>query len=226
MKKKTEFLTGLSLALLAILIVFLTEQFLKPPYAVKSAVKVFCFMGAMLLYCKLTNRKFCDAVNFHRIKNARPILVCMLFFFAGTAAAFLLFRGFLDLDGIRRSLMVKEGLTKRNCIFVFLYIILCNSFLEESFFRGFVTGLFKDFRNKKVGRIVSAVLFSLYHIGIFAAWFSPFIFLLCIVGLALVGLFLQWLSERHGSILASTVTHACANVAIDIIGALLIFEVL
>ena len=223
MKEKKKFPVGIILALLALTAVFLTEQIFKPGYAWKSAVKVIAFIGAIAGYCAFSKERFTDVIRFRKIRNPKPILICMLCFFAGTAAAFLLFRGFLDLPGIRQSLMTKENLTKSNCLFVFLYIILCNSFLEESFFRGFVSGLFSD---KRVGGVCSAILFSLYHIGIFVTWFSPFIFCLCLVGLAAVGLFLQWLTEKHGSILAGYITHACANVAIDIIGFLLIFELI
>lgn len=221
MKKQKEFLTGVILTLLAVAAVFITEQVFQPGYALKSAIKVLSFMGAVLLYCSITRRKLTDVIRLNKIENPKPLLFYMLCFFVGTAAAFLIFGDFLDLPGIRQSLMTKENLTKNNCIFVFLYIIFCNSFLEESFFRGFVSGIFP---NKRAGSIFSAVLFSLYHIGIFATWFSPFIFVLCLAGLAAVGLFLQWLSEKYKSVLASYITHACANVAIDIIGILLIFE--
>lgn len=223
MNKKQKLSIGITLALMAVIIVFVTEQVFQPGYALKSAVKVLSFMGAILLYKVFTRQKYTDVIRFHKIKNIKPILICMLCFFAGMTIAFFVFRGFLDLQNIRQSLVTKEKLTKENCIFVFLYIILCNSFLEESFFRGFVSGIFP---NKWLGRVFSAVLFSLYHIGIFITWFNPLIFVLCIVGLAAVGLFLQWLSEKFESILASYITHACANVAINIIGALLIFEVI
>lgn len=223
MNKQQKLYVGVILALSAVMIVFVTEQVLQPGYALKSFVKILSFMGAILLYKAFTRQKFTDVIRFHKIKNRKPILICMLCFFVGMAAAFFIFRGFLNLQSIRQSLVTKEKLTKDNCIFVFLYIILCNSFLEESFFRGFVSGVFPD---RRLGSVFSAVLFSLYHIGIFITWFNPFVFVFCIVGLTAVGLFLQWLSDRFGSILASYITHACANIAINIIGALLIFEVI
>ena len=74
--------------------------------------------------------------------------------------------------------------------------------------------------------MISAVLFSLYHIGIFVTWFSVPLFILCVAGLAGVGLFLQWVSEKFRSIAASYVVHASANISINVIGALLIFGVI
>ena len=223
MNQKQKLLVGIIPALLAVVIVFVTEQVIQPGYTLKSLVKIMSFMGAILIYQAFTRQKFTDVIRLHKIKNIKPILICMLCFFVGMIIAFFVFRDFLDLQSIRQSLVTKEKLTKENCIFVFLYIILCNSFLEESFFRGFVSGVFP---NKQLGRAFSAILFSLYHIGIFITWFNPFIFVSCIAGLTAVGLFLQGLSEKFDSIMASYVTHACANVAINIIGALLIFEVI
>lgn len=214
---------GIALALAALIIVFVTEQVLQPTYFLKSAIKAVAFMGAILLYCKLMHQKFTDVISLHKVKNIKPILVYMLCFLVGTAVIFFAFKNYIDLQSIKQNLIAKENLTKGNCLFVFLYIIVCNSFLEESFFRGFVSGVLD---NKRIGYVISAVLFSLYHIGIFITWFNPFIFALCIAGLTAVGLFLQWLVQKYESILASYITHACANIAINIVGALLIFELI
>lgn len=221
-EKQIRFL-GILLSVLGVLVVFSVEQFLQPGYWIKSTVKLVIFLGTILLYSVFSGKPFSETVRLQRIQRVRPLLLCMLLFFAGTALLFVILKGQLDLQSIKQSLMQKENLTKENCIFVFLYIIFCNSFLEESFFRGFVFQLFRD---KKAGAVFSAVLFSLYHVGIFVTWFNPFVFLFCIVGLTAVGLFLQWISEKFNSILAGYITHACANTVINIIGALLLWRIL
>ena len=222
MNKKNRIL-GIILALAAIAAVFVTEQYIKPGYAVKSAVKLCCFGGAILAYSLMTHKRPSEVINLHKLKKAKTLIISALFCFVGIGVAFLLFRNQIDLEGIKQSLMSKENLTKENCLFVFAYIIIVNSFLEESFFRGFISNLFS---NRKIGVIVSAVLFSLYHIGIVAGWFNPLVFAVSIIGLACVGLFLQWLSGRYHTIAASWLAHGCANLAINIIGALLIFGLL
>ena len=218
-----QWIAGLAFAGLALILVFLTEQIWKPGYFVKSAVKLALFGGAIVLYALLCGRKVRNVISLKRPGNVRKLLACILLFFFGIAILFLLFRSRIDMASIRESLVTKEGLTKRNCFFVFAYIIVVNSFLEEAFFRGFLSGLIP---NRKVGVMISALLFSLYHIGIIGTWFHPAILLLCIVGLALVGLFLQYLSGRYESIAAGWIVHASANVAINTIGALLIFGIL
>ena len=214
---------GLFLALLAVFVVFLVEQLLQPAYWVKSALKAAAFFGAIVLYAAISKQPLSEAIRLHRLKKPKPLLLGMLFFFAGVVLLFVCFRGQLDLSKIKQSLTRKEQLTQKNCLFVFSYIIVCNAFLEEAFFRGFV---FQLFEKKNVGALVSGLLFSLYHIGIFITWFNPFLFALCVIGLAAVGLFLQWVSEQYQSIAASYLIHACANVAINTIGALLVFGVL
>ena len=222
-KEKKMRIAGGMIALVALGIVLYTEQVIKPVYFIKSAVKVASFGGAVLLYALLSGQKLREIIRLHKPKKLGGLIACIALFFLGIGVLFLLFRSQLDLASIRESLVTKEGLTKRNCFFVFAYIILVNSFLEESFFRGFVSGLIP---NRKVGFPVSAVLFSLYHIGIIGGWFHPAILALCIAGLAVVALFLQYLLERYHSVVASYLVHASANVAINTIGALMIFNIL
>ena len=212
---------GLALAVCACVIVAATEEVIRPSYAVKSLVKAGCWMGTVVLYALISHRKLEDVIRLHRTKEMKRPAIAALACFLGIFAAFALLKNQLDLPAIRSPLMAKEKLTRENCLSVFAYIIVVNSFLEEAFFRGFVFQLMMD---RKTGALVSALLFAVYHIGIVATWFNPLVFALCIIGLAGVGLFLQWLSER--SIIGSWLPHAAANTAINLIGALLIFEIL
>ena len=214
---------GLMLALAALTGVFLVEQALQPSYWVKSAVKALAFSVPVVVYAVLSKISLWETIGLRKLSGAKPLFLAMLLFLAGTMLLFLIFRAELDLAGIRQSLMQKENLTRENCLFVFGYIIICNSFLEEAFFRGFV---FRLFHRKITGALISAALFSVYHIGIFITWFNPMIFLLCVSGLAGVGLFLQWLKEKYHTIAASYVVHASANISINVIGAMLIFGIL
>lgn len=223
LNRKKEIIIGISLAIIAVIIVFVTEQFFKPVYLIKSIVKVLSFVSAMVIYSISTHKKLFEVIHLRKIRRIRPLVICMLLFLVGMLVVFLIFKRFIDLNNIKQNLLQKENLTKDNCLYVFSYIVLCNSLLEESFFRGFVTGVFD---NRLLGAIISSILFSLYHIGIFISWFNPIIFVLCVIGLSIVGLFLQWISEKYDSILASYMTHGCANVSINIIGFLLIMGII
>ncbi len=216
-------LCGIALALAAIVSVFAVEQVIQPEYWIKSVFKVSAFLGAIFVYAVLTKQNLTEVIGLRKIEKIKPLIFCMILFFSGIVVSFFMFKTQIDLVNIKQSLINKENLTKENCLFVFLYIILCNSFLEESFFRGFV---FKLFDNKIIGAWFGSVMFSLYHIGIFITWFNPLIFLISLTGLTVVGLILQWIAEKYNTILASYITHACANVAINMIGVLLIFEII
>ncbi len=216
-------LLGIFLALIAISLAFAVEQIIQPEYWIKSLFKVSAFLGSIIIYSAYTKEKLTETIRLHKIEKAKPLLFCMFLFFVGIAVAFLIFKNQLDLVNIKHNLTNKENLTKENCLFAFSYIIFCNSFLEECFFRGFI---FRLFKSKKIGALFGSVVFSLYHIGIFITWFNPFIFTLALIGLTIVGLFLQWLVEKYDTILASYITHACANIGINIIGILLIFDII
>ena len=223
MNEKKSKIISIILVISVLVFAFIEELYLKPGYLVKSIIKVSTFGGIILLYAFMAKKKLTEVINLHKIKKFGVLLGCIALFFIGIGILFLIFKNNINLESIRQSLVTKEGLTKENCLFAFAYIIFINSFLEEAFFRGFISGMLG---NKIWGYVVSAVLFSIYHIGIIGGWFNPFVFIICVVGLAIVGLFLQWVSNHFKTILASYLVHASANVAINIIGALLLFGVL
>lgn len=211
------------LTIAALVIAFIMELYIKPVYLIKCIVKVSTFGGIIVLYAALTKNKFKEIINFHKPEKIAILIASILVFFVGIGILFFIFKNQIEWGGIRESLTTKEGFTKENCFFGFAYIIIFNSFLEEAFYRGFFPRLIS---NKVVGYIISALLFSIYHIGIIGSWFNIPIFIICVVGLAIVGLFLQWISIRYKTIVANWMVHASANIAINIIGTLLLFGIL
>ena len=223
MDEKKCRIISIVLAALVLILAFAVEWFIQPGYLIKSIIKVASFGGAILLYAALSKKKMPEIINLRKPEKIGILIICILVFSVGIGILFLIFKNQISWTGIKQSLVTKEGLTKQNCFFVFGYIIIVNSFLEEAFFRGFIPELFQK---KLPGYIISAVLFSVYHIGIIGSWFNLLVFLVCVIGLTLVGLFLQWLSIRYKSIAANWMVHASANIAINIIGTLLIFDIL
>lgn len=116
-----------------------------------------------------------------------------------------------------------QAITKSVYPFVFLHIVLVNSFLEEFFFRGF---LFRNFYlqgKKTYAYLFSSVLFSLYHIGIFQSWFSVPMVIFCLVGLVFAGIFFCEVDRRCQNIYGGWLIHLGANVGINVIGAWLFY---
>ncbi len=207
------FLAGMSAA----------EQILSPPYAIKSAVKVILILLLTGIGMKLSGKDWKACIRFRKMQHPAALIAIMIAVIPAVLLGFYLLRNQLDLPAIRQGLMEKEQLTKQNCLFVFAYIALCNSFLEEAFFRGFLTESFRSAGLKKSGDAVSALAFAVYHLGIVDSWLSLPMLLLCIGLLFCAALFLQWVCDRYDSMKASWLVHGCANLAINAVGILLIF---
>lgn len=213
-------------AVLAIAVIGFLSYFegaLRPSYWYKSLVKAFCFLSAVLIWCRLYREDLKEALHIRKKLPSKKLLVFMFLVYLGIIAAYVILRDQIDLSGIRESLLNKEGLTKKNFIFIFSYIIIVNSFLEEGFFRGFLYHAFADNGKKTTGMLLSSFLFAVYHLGIVATWFHPLILLLCIAGLMGAGIFLQLICEREDNLLASWIVHGFANLAINTIGVFMLF---
>ena len=220
MTEKKAKIICIILSILILIFAYIEEVYIQPGYLIKCIIKVSTFGGVILLYAALTKKKVLDIINLKKPEKIGKLLGGIALFFVGMFILFFIFKNQIEWSGIRQSLVDKEGFTKENCLIAFAYIIIFNSFLEEAFFRGFLSGIFTK---KWVGYIISALLFSAYHIGVVGGWFPIPIFVICISGLVLVALFLQWLNSHHKTIIANWIVHASANIAINVIGTLLIF---
>lgn len=192
---------------------------LRPPYAVKSAVKVLLFLALPLVYARIDENFSWKALfSAPRGTILRAAALGGAVFYAILLAAFLL-RGVLDLDAIESQLGENAGVSGENFLFVALYISLCNSLLEEFFFRGFAFFALRDRAGRSFAYAFSALSFALYHTAMMLGWFSLPLFLLALFGLAAGGVIFNWLDERSGSIFPSWAVHICANLAINSVGA-------
>ena len=223
MREKTIRIICFVLVVAAVVLSYFFEQYLNPGYLYKSIVKVVSFGGIIALYTILSKKNFFEVIRLKKTVKIIKLAGAIAFFFAGATALFFIFKNVISWENIRSTLVSREGLTRENCIFVYLYIVVVNSFLEEAFFRGLIPELFTK---KKLGYALSAVLFSAYHIGIIGTWFNVPLFILCVVGLVLVGLFLQFLSVKFETIAADWMVHASGNLALNAIGVLIMFEVI
>lgn len=223
MTEKKAKIICLVLAILILIFAFIEEIYIRPEYLIKCIIKISTFGGVILLYSALTKKKIVDIINLKKPEKIGTLIGGIAFFFVGMIVVFLIFKNRINLSGIKDSLGAKEGFTRENCLYAFAYIIIFNSFLEEAFFRGFLPGLFSK---KWPGYIVSAFLFSAYHIGIVGNWFNIPILLIAISGLVLVALFLQWINAHYKTIVANWLVHASANIVINSIGVLLFFDII
>lgn len=222
MLKKDKLLIPLSV-LLCCAVMAVVDGVIRPHYFVKSAIKLCLFLLVPLLFAK--QRKV-SALAVLR-PDKRAILTGLslgLGTFVLILGGYFLLRPYLDLSAIPEALMENGGITKEIFPFVALYIALCNSLLEEFFFRGFAYITLKKETSPRFAMIFSATAFAAYHMAIMDGWLSPLLFALAIIALFGCGVFFNLLNIRRERIFASWLTHLFANLAINTIGMILLWS--
>lgn len=211
-----------ALILLCIATIAYMDLVVRPPYFVKTAVKApifFCVPLVYALFCK-------DFKPFSVLKPQKEGLrmACLLglAIYVVVLGTYLIANGLVDLSGIRQSLEQNLGIDQQNFIYIGLYVSICNSFLEEWFFRGFVFHRFKTI-SRGLGYLVSSTAFAIYHIAIMDGMFGWELYLLVLAGLFAGGTIFNYLNERHNSIYPSWFCHFFANFAMNTIGFFLFF---
>ena len=193
------------------------DGILQPGYAVKSAVKILLFFAlpAALLY---PERKY--AFSFTKPDKGSVIwgFGLGLLTLGVILGGYHLLRHIIDLSSIPDALSKDAGITADNFLYVSLYICLCNSFLEEFFFRGFAYLYLKKNGSEVFACIFSAAAFAVYHCAILDGWFSPVLYALILVALFGCGLLFNLLDRRRERIWLSWLIHLFANLGINVIG--------
>ena len=222
MKKDKGILSIIMTTLVGCLAMTVTDAYIHPPYAVKSAVKAVLFLILPLIAIPReggsTQKKL-----FH-LPDRRGLLVSV--FLGGTVyalifGAFLFIRRFYDFSGIPALLEANVGVNKENFLLVSLYIAVCNSFLEEYFFRRFAFLELRERWGRLPAYLFSSFSFAAYHIAMMRGWFSPAVFILAVTGLAIGGAVFDFLDEKSGGIMNSWMVHMFANLAINTAGCIL-----
>lgn len=220
--KKKTLLWLLAAAVLCCAAMTLVDGVLRPPYWLKSAVKLVLFLGVpFLLSRRLPQLRFAELFRTGK-KQALVALGLGAGLYAVILGGYFAVRGLFDFSGIAESLSANAGVTRENFLFVSLYISFINSLLEEFFFRGFLFANLKALAGRGFAHGFSALTFSAYHVAMMAGWFSPLLFCLVLAGLAAGGIIFNLLNEKTGGICTSWLVHMFANFAINTIGFILL----
>lgn len=195
------------------------EGVLRPVYPVKSALKLAVFLGGAGLYVLLSKDRGPFGA-FRRSGAVRPAALLALGVLAFLLGGYLLLAPWLDLSAIPENLSAKEGITRETFPLAAAYITLCNSLLEEFFFRGFAFLTLYRAGYTKLAYGFSALAFALYHVSITSNWGSPVLILLMVAGLTAAGLLFDWL-DREGSLFPSWLVHMGANLGTNAVGFIL-----
>lgn len=204
--------------LIASIVMIYVDNFLRPSYFIKAVIKAVLFLGFPAIYSILFHDSFSQVRNLFVAKKGH--LLKSLAMGAGIGAlilcAYFCLRPFVDFAGVAASL------DEENFIPIIIYVALCNSLLEEFFFRGFAFMLLKKEGNRKFAYVFSSALFAAYHTGVVDSWFGVGLFALMMVGLFIGGCIFNWLNESHEDIYSSWFVHMFINVGINIVGCILL----
>lgn len=207
-----------ALVLLGCAAMTLVDGVLRPPYAVKSAVKVALFLLLPLLLGGLIGAGSYRALFHATARDLCRALVLGVGVFAVIFGAYLLLRGTVDLSGITALLGTNAGVTAENFLWVALYISFVNSLLEEFFFRGIAFLVLRRYTGARFACLYSALCFALYHTAMMLGWFPLLLFLLALAGLTVGGVLFNALDAKGGTLLPSWAVHIFANLAINTVG--------
>jgi membrane protease YdiL (CAAX protease family) len=215
-----------SILIAACAAMYIIETYIKPVYVIKSLYKIIIFAGLPLIYCALDREvKFREYFSVSDKKQIKFAAVLGLGIYLIVQLGYLVLKQFIPLDNIAGILENNLSVNKGNFVFVSLYISLINSLLEELLFRGFGFITMRKFLPKRAAYIISAFLFSVYHVSILANWFNTVIYVLFIAGLFGAGLFFNRLNDRYNNVFNSWIVHMCANFSINTIG-FVMFEII
>ncbi|PKM69744.1 MAG: CPBP family intramembrane metalloprotease [Firmicutes bacterium HGW-Firmicutes-19] len=200
----------------------LTDGIWQPGYAMKSAVKIFFFLGLPLFV--LRKEQLSNFFGFK--KKMLPKLVALgLGIFAFILAAYFIIGPYFDFSSVVDGLQDQLGVNASNFIYVATYISFVNSLLEEYFFRGIAFIELKRCTSKRFAYVFSALMFALYHVAMLIGLFDWYLIALMLLALVVGGFIFNYINEKEESILASWTVHLFANLAINTVG-LLLFGIL
>ncbi|HHX59994.1 MAG TPA: CPBP family intramembrane metalloprotease [Epulopiscium sp.] len=226
MNKSKSIKAILGIALISILIMYLIEVIISTGYIQKSVIKVGLFLIFPMIYTLLDkNIKTRDSFKIKSRKSLGFSLLLGIGIYMVILGAYFVLKRFIDLSNIMIMLDQKANVDKSNFIGVALYISFVNSLLEEFFFRGFLFLNLIRISSRKLAYLISAFVFSLYHVAIMGSWFNPVIFIVAMIGLFVGALIFNYLNEKDENIYNSWMVHMMANLSINTVG-LIMFGVI
>ncbi len=216
--KKLAYIIISSLIIIASL--YFADQVLRLTYISKILVKVIVLSIFPLIYIIWGKYNFIkDSLKVikapfrFKLSNLLGILIAVILFIA-----FIIIEKTINIEVLISELEGKYKINKSNILLYGAYLIFVNSLMEEFFFRGFIFLNLKKLNMKRTAYIVSSVAFSIYHISNFQNWFNIWVLILALIGLFSSGLLFNYLNDKDDTFLNSWFVHICADIAIVIIG--------
>lgn len=217
------------------------DKYRKKIYWIRSGIKVIIFVGAALLILrkevKIKSEKEADLIKKEVIKEKASGIKELLkwpkkipklvYYILGLGIILIIIvpqvaDKFVNVNQIADTIH-KKGMNKKNIIFVYSYIAIVNSFIEELMFRGIGYIELKKHIPEKYACSISAMLFALYHIAIVNGAVNIWLTILSVIALYIAGVVLNKMDKKTDTIIPSYMVHSLSNWILNIIGYLIVF---
>lgn len=217
------------------------DKYRKKIYWIRSGIKVIIFVGAALLILrkevKIKSEKEVDITKKEVIEEkANGIkellkwpkkIPKLVYYILGLGIILIIIvpqvaDKFVNVNQIADTIH-KKGMNKQNIIFVYSYIAIVNSFIEELMFRGIGYIELKKHIPEKYACSISAMLFAIYHIAIVNGAVNIWLTILSVIALYIAGVILNKIDKKTDTIIPSYMVHSLSNWILNIIGYLIVF---
>ena len=225
---KKETATLFTLIFLPPILLLLSRYFLPSNYLFSSLYKVtflFPFFYYLILEKKTFKQIYKENLSTKTFKQnwkkMALIGISLAVIYLGT---FFFLKGFLDLSTVIEKLQALASINTTNIIFIGIYIIVINSFLEELFWRAF---LFKKMKENigNASYFITGLAFSFHHIMFYYDWFTLPFFLLVTIGLSIYAIIMNYLFNKYQDLYSCWFVHAIVDTT-QIFIALIIFGII
>lgn len=217
------------------------NKYRKKIYWIRSGIKVIIFVGAALLILrkevKIRSEKEKEklakevikekAIGLKELLRWPKKIPKLVYYILGFGILLIIIipqvaDKFVNIDQIADTIY-KKGMNKKNIIFVYSYIAIINSFIEELMFRGIGYIELKKHIPEKYACSISAMLFALYHIAIVNGAVNIWLTVLSVLALYIAGVVLNKMDKKTDTIIPSYMVHSLSNWILNIIGYLIVF---
>lgn len=217
------------------------NKYRKKIYWIRSGIKVIIFVGAALLILrkevKIRSEKEKEklakevikekAIGLKELLRWPKKIPKLVYYILGFGIILIIIipqvaDKFVNIEQIADTIY-KKGMNKKNIIFVYAYIAIINSFIEELMFRGIGYIELKKHIPERYACSISAMLFALYHIAIVNGAVNIWLTVLSVLALYIAGVVLNKMDKKTDTIIPSYMVHSLSNWILNIIGYLIVF---
>ena len=204
------------LLILPIMFILIAREIFPNTYLFSSIYKLiylFPIFYGFFIYKKSIKKSLTENFNFKTFKkNFIKILTIGLFLGIIYLDAYLIFKGYLNLNSIANTLSQTISVSASNIIIIGLYIIIFNSLFEEFFWRGFIFKEINNLINPITTPILTGIAFSLHHIIFYYNFLPTSLTVIATIGLIIYTIIMNYIFIKYQDLFSCWLIHAIVDI--------------